>query len=80
MACCVYVLQGELEYCYLRYIYGTFIKQSAKYQKSDYKIAVNEAIKNVMKYFPNYRKNKYFYKNLKGIYLLLFSKNICLNV
>ena len=68
--------KGELEYCYLRYIYGTFIKQSAKYQKIDYKIAVNEAIKNVMKYFPNYRKNKYFYKNLKGIYLLLFSKNI----
>ena len=32
------------------------------------------ALKNVKEHFPNYRKNKYFYKSLKGIYLLTFNK------
>lgn len=68
--------KNELEYCYVRYIYGTFIKQSAKYSKEDYSIAVMSAIENVTRYFPNYKKNKYFYKKIKGIYLLLFSKKI----
>ena len=36
--------------------------------------AYNEATHNVKKNFPNYRKNKYFYKSLKGIYLLTFNK------
>ena len=39
-----------------------------------YKKACNDAIFNVKKQFPKFRKNKYFYKSLKGMYLLLFNK------
>ncbi len=67
----------ELEYCYVRYLYATFIKQAALLEKKDFIKAVNEAINNVKKNFPNYRKNKYFLSNgLKGIYLLSFNKYI----
>ena len=66
----------ELEYCYVRYIYATFIKQATKFDKKEYQKAVQEATNNVKKNFPKYRKNKYFYKNVKGIYLLLFNKHI----
>ena len=38
--------------------------------------AVNTAIENVKRNFPNYRRNKYFYSSLKGIYLILFNKNV----
>lgn len=68
--------RNELEYCYVRYIYATFVKQAAKYNKEDYLEAVDKAIENVKIHFPNYRKNKYFYKNLKGIYLVLFNKTL----
>ena len=69
--------KNELEYCYVRYIYATFIKRVANYKdENEYNKAVDEAIKNVRKYFPNYKKNKYFYKSLKGIYMLLFNKKI----
>ena len=69
--------QKELEYCYVRYLYATFIKQASNFKdKKMYEKAVEEAIKNVKENFPNYRKNKYFYKSLKGIYLLLFNKFI----
>ena len=64
----------ELEYCYVRYIYATFIKQASKYDKDGYKEAVEVAIKNVHEHFPKYRKNKYFYQNIKGIYLVLFNR------
>ena len=64
----------ELEYSYVRYVYATFIKTCLGYNKKDYLKAVDEAIKNVSKYFPNYRRNKYFYKSIKGLYLVLFSK------
>ena len=66
----------ELEYSYVRYLYATFIKQASKYNYEDYQDAVTEAIKNVKKTFPKYRKNKYFYKSIKGIYLLLFNKHL----
>ena len=66
----------ELEYCYVRYIYATFIKQASLYDYIDYQEAVTEAIKNVKKAFPKYRSNKYFYQSFKGIYLLLFNKTI----
>jgi len=67
--------QKELEFCYVRYIFATFIKQVSKYPKKDYEEAVTLAIKNVSKQFPNYKKNKYFYQSIKGLYLLLFSKS-----
>jgi hypothetical protein len=66
----------ELEYAYVRYIYATFIKTCLAYDKDDYLKAVGEAIKNVHDNFPNYRKNKYFYKSKKGLYLLLFNKTM----
>ena len=69
--------KNELEYCYVRYIYATFVKRAVNYKnKKEYNLAVDEAIKNVKKQFPNYRHNKYFYKSLKGIYLLIFNKKI----
>lgn len=69
--------KNELEYCYVRYIYATFVKRAANYKNiEEYNRAVKIAIKNVNEHFPKYKKNKYFYKSLKGIYLLLFNKSI----
>ena len=65
----------ELEYAYVRYLYATFMKSALNYNDLDMiNKAYNEATYNVKKNFPNYRKNKYFYKSLKGIYLLTFNK------
>ena len=66
----------ELEYCYVRYLYATFIKQATNFDEQEYEKAVNMAIENVKNNFPKYRKNKYFYTSLKGIYLLLFNKSL----
>ena len=66
----------ELEYVYVRYIYATFIKSVMKYNYDEYQKAVEVAIKNVKEYFPKYRKNSYFYRNIKGLYLLLFNRLI----
>lgn len=66
--------RNELEYCYVRYLYATFIKRATNFDKYTYQEAVNKAIKNVKIAFPKYRKNKYFYKSLKGVYLILFNK------
>ena len=70
--------ERELEYIYVRYLYATFVKQATNYPDyNEYKIAVDEAIKNVKLHMPKYRRNKYFYRNgLKGIYLLLFNKRL----
>lgn len=65
----------ELEYCYVRYLYATFIKQASNYtDKNNFYQAIDNAKKEVKEHFPHYRKNKYFYKSLKGIYLLIFNK------
>ena len=64
----------ELEYCYVRYLFATFVKRACMYDKNDYIEAVECAIKNVKEKFPNYRKNNYFYRSFKGIYLVLFNK------
>jgi len=66
----------ELEYSYVRYLYATFIKQATNFEKEEYDKAVNKAIENVKMNFPHYKKNKYFYKSKKGIYLVLFNKKI----
>ena len=68
--------QKELEYVYVRYLYATFIKSVSRYDYNEYLKAVDLAIENVSKHFPKYRKNTYFYKNLKGIYLVMFNKFI----
>ena len=64
----------EIEFAYVRYLYATFIKSMSRYDKKEYMKAVNLAIKNVKEHYPHYRKNGYFYKSFKGIYLLLFSR------
>ncbi len=64
----------EIEYSYVRYIYATFIKHASGFDKDEFNNAVKKAIQNVKREFPKYRRNKYFYKSLKGIYLLLFNK------
>lgn len=66
----------ELEYNYVRYIYATFVKAALKFDLELYDKAVNQAIKNVKENFPGYKKNKYFYKSVKGWYLLIFNKKI----
>ncbi len=71
----------EFEYCYVRYLFATFIKQATHYKDFDeYKKAVDVAIKNVKTNFPNYKKNKLFYSSLKGIYLILFNKYIAISL
>ena len=64
----------ELEYAYVRYIYATFVKQATYFLKDEYIDAVDMAILNVKEKFPKYHKNKYFYRSIKGIYLLLFNR------
>lgn len=68
--------KNELEYCYVRYLFATFIKNAAKFDKKNYKIAVEKAIQNVEHNFPNYKKNKYLNSNIKGKYLKYFNKFI----
>lgn len=62
----------EIEYSYVRYLYATFIKASTKYDKEMYDKALNTAIAEVRKHFPKYRRNRYFYHSLKGIYCVAF--------
>ncbi len=64
----------EIEYCYVRYLYATFIKAAQKFDKVEFDRAVQVAKKNVKQFFPKYRHNPYFYRSLKGIYLLTFNR------
>lgn len=66
----------ELEYCYVRYLYATFIRQATHFDEDEFNKAVKVAIENVKEHFPKYRKNKYFYRGIKGIYLVLLNKTI----
>ena len=66
---------NELEYLYVKYLYASFIKQTSNYRdKKMFDKTVKMAKENVKQKFPNYRKNKYFYNSIKGIYLILFNK------
>lgn len=65
----------ELEYCYVRYLYATFMNAASNYSdKKMFSEAFAAATSNVKERFPHYRKNKYFYESLKGIYLILFCR------
>ena len=66
----------ELEFAYVRYIYATFIKQATLFSKDEFEMAVDKAILSVKEVFPKYHRNKYFYRNFKGFYLLIFNKSI----
>ena len=63
----------ELEYCYVRYLYMTFIKAACHFNKDEYKKACRIAKQNVLKKFPDYKKNKYI-KGLSGLYLKHFNR------
>ncbi len=67
-------LKKEFEFVYVRYLYATFIKRSLTLNNELQKKAYKLAIKNVKEKFPKYRRNKYFYKSLKGIYLVTFNR------
>lgn len=72
----------EIEYSYVRYMFGTFVRRMAKTKdKTEYKKAVDFAIKEVNDKFPNYKKNKYL--NMSGgknLYLKNFNKMIAKGV
>lgn len=64
----------EIEYCYVRYMYATFVKAASKYNHDDFQKAVAAAIENVKSHFPEYRKNSYCRHSAKGLYLILFNR------
>ena len=66
----------ELEYCYVRYMYATFLKASLKYDKQTYQTAMSTAMGEVRKHYRHYRRNSYFYHSMKGLYCVLFNKVI----
>lgn len=68
------IYHQEFDYAYVRYLYATFVRTATAFPKEEYVKAVNIAIKNVQEHVPHYRKNKYFYKSIKGLYLLSFNK------
>ena len=65
----------ELEYRYVRYLYATFIKQLSYTNDEElFKEGLKEATYNVLKTFPNYKKNPYLKKiTFKNFYLKHFS-------
>lgn len=68
--------KNELEYSCVRYILGTFLKNSLMLESKElFEQAVHRAFSFVNEHFPNYRRNSYFYKSgFKGFQLLLMSK------
>lgn len=69
----------EIEYCYVRYLFATFVKSCRKFEKNEYIKAVHYAMENVKSHFPNYYKNKYLKKfNFKNLYLRYFSEKLAL--
>lgn len=62
----------ELEFCYVRYLYMTFIKSATHFDKKNYKMACKIAKENVLSHFPNYKKNKYL-KGLSSLYVKHFN-------
>lgn len=70
----------ELEYCYVRYVFNTFIKGLAKCGEfKEFMKGVRYAKNQVNKNFPNYRKNKYILKskNMKSFFNNIYF--ICFN-
>lgn len=72
------IYRDELEYSYVRYLFGTFIKRLAKSKDfKQFRKGTNTVIKKVKLNFPNYKKNKYLnMKNGKSLYLKNFNKLI----
>ena len=70
--------ESEIEYTYIRYLYGTFVKRLAKTKDiQEYKKGVSYVIDKVNERFPNYRENKYIKeKKGKALYLKHFNMNL----
>lgn len=70
--------KDEIEYSYVRYLYGTFIKRLSKTKdKEKFDEGVELVLEKVNKTFPNYKKNKYIKRfSLKNIYLKKFGKKV----
>ncbi len=70
--------KSELEYSYVRYLFGTFVKRLAKSKNYDeYKKGVSYVISKVSHTFPEYRKNIYLkQRNGKSLYLRYFNSLI----
>ena len=70
--------KNEIEYCYVKYLYGTMIKGLIKSRNVEMLLkGIEQSIKKVNMEFPNYKKNKYMRKiSFKNLYLLLFETNI----
>ena len=70
--------KDEIEYSYVRYLYGTFIKRLSKTKdKKKFDEGVELVKDKVTKNYPNYKKNKYIKRlNPKNIYLKLFNNKI----
>lgn len=66
----------EIEFCYVRYIYATFLKASLKYDKDTYQKALERAIREVKHHCSHYRRNSLFYRTPKGLYCVLFNKRV----
>jgi len=65
----------ELEYIYVRILYVRGVKKLLlPHNKKIYNKYIDLVIYNVKKQFPNYRKNKNFYKDLNTLYCLFFNK------
>ncbi len=65
--------KDELEYGYVRYLYGTFIKRLAKMKnKKEFKKGYKIVKQKVKTHFPKYQKNKYL-TGKKGLYLKYFN-------
>ena len=66
---------SEIEYCYVRYLFATFVKGATNFPKKDFNEAVSKTFENVKEKFPNYKKNKYLSKvSSKNLYLKHFNK------
>ena len=64
-----------LEYCYVRYLFATFIRTSMKVDKKTFSKAVKSAINNVYINFPEYKRNCYINKvGLKNYFLKYFTE------
>ena len=70
--------KDELEYTYVRYCYGTFIKRLAKTKdKKKFNEGIKFAQNKVLSKFPDYKKNKYINnKSGKSMYFKHFNKFI----
>lgn len=66
--------KDELEYCYIRFLLALFVKSASQFGIKEFKRAKKEAIENVKKAVPDFRKNKYVQgRGVKNFYLRAYN-------